>query len=98
MVNDSDVAAIVFNQPGGLQRARGDRDTGASHAEHVRNELLRQREIVRLYSESAHQQPAGEPLFNRVQRVADGYLRNLRDEQARVAQQESLKLAVAFHL
>jgi hypothetical protein len=88
VVKNRDVSAIVFNQPGGLQCARGDCDACAPHAGHVREKLLRERQFVRPGSVGAHRKPAREPLFNRVQTVTNRDLCNLRDQQTRVAQEE----------
>ena len=95
IVEDDDVLAVVADQPGPLQDARGDRHAGAAHPEHVREHLVRQRQHVGAGALAAEQQPARESLLNRVERVAGRGLRRHREQRARVAQEAALELLVA---
>ena len=64
------VAPAVADETGALRLAGDDGDARASHAEHVSQELLRQRKAARLRALGGHEQPACAPLFHGVEPVA----------------------------
>jgi hypothetical protein len=71
------VAAVIANQPDLLQRARDHGHGGPGGAEHHRGKFLRERKLVAGHAIVRHQEPAGEPLLDRVDGIAR---RGLRDE------------------
>ncbi len=71
---DRDLAAAIGDQPGALERAGGDGHRGAGRAEHHRQKLLRQRELVLPDAIARGQQPPRQPLLDAVGRVARGRL------------------------
>src|ERR1051326_9250177 len=84
-VGDDDGAAAVADESGLFEDADGDGDAGAAHAEHVREEFLRERQLVAFEPAAAHQKPARQTLLDRVQGVARRGQRDLRDEIGRAA-------------
>ena len=81
-------AAAVSDQSRRLQLSGGFGDAFAAHAEHVGDQFLRHRKLVRLQAIQTQQQPAAQLLVDRVMPVADRGLRHLRDQRLRVAQQQ----------
>ncbi len=73
-------------------------DGGAARAEHLRDEVVRDTELVGTGAVSDHQEQAGEPLLRRVVAVARGALRVLREDGLRVRQKHVLKVAAALEL
>src|SRR3954471_24411732 len=69
-VDNRDAAVGVRDEASLLQYARGDRHARAPHAEHQRQELVGQRELVGADAIVRHQQPARAPLFDRMGAVA----------------------------
>src|SRR5581483_201235 len=84
-VEDADAAAAVLDQLAVLQRGRRPRDADPAHAEHVREELLRQAEFVGAHPVARHEQPAREALLDLVKAVARRGLGNLGEQRVRVA-------------
>src|SRR6185312_17435112 len=69
-VEKANVAARVFDQARLLQRVGDDRNARAAHAEHLREELLRQHQIVAIGKIAHAQEPAAHARFDRVAGVA----------------------------
>jgi hypothetical protein len=83
-------ASTVVNQPGSLQDAGGNRYAWPARTEHLRQELVRQRDQIRLKPILAHEQPLCQPLSQIVQSIAPRHLRNLNTKKLR----ETVKLAL----
>ena len=66
------------------QFARGDGDSGATGAQHLRDHFVGQKELVRVHAVVDHQQERAQPLFDRVQAEACGHLRHLGHQRLRV--------------
>jgi hypothetical protein len=73
-----------------FEHARGERHSGAPHAQHLGQELLGERERGLVDPIVGHQQPAGAALLHRVGAVAGGVLRHLVHQRERVAQQQAV--------
>jgi hypothetical protein len=71
---DRDLPAAIGDQPGALERAGGDGHGGAGRAEHHRQKLLRQRELILPDAIARGQQPPRQPLLDAMRRVARGRL------------------------
>ena len=69
-VDDRDLALLEADQAGALKLARGLGDTGASDAEHRRQELMRHWDDIRGMPCPRHQEPAGTTLLYRVETIA----------------------------
>jgi hypothetical protein len=76
-VEDADGAARIFDDLGFLQGAGGLGDAAAVGAEHGGEEVVGEREEARLDAVLRHEEPAGEALFDVVEAIAGGRLRNL---------------------
>ena len=63
-----------------LQFLKRDRHTGSPHAQHDRQELVRERDLVAVYAVVGHQQPARQTLIDRTATVCQGGLRGLDHE------------------
>ena len=71
-IDDLEMATVVGDQAGLLERARHHRDGRPARTEHHRHESLRQREHILTHAVMRQQQPAGEPLLEGVHDVAGG--------------------------
>jgi hypothetical protein len=74
-------ASTVVNQPGSLQDAGGNRYAGPARTEHLRQELVRQRDHIRLKPILAHEQPLCQPFSQIVQSIAPRHLRQRCSER-----------------
>lgn len=61
--------ARVRDQSAPLEIARRARDADTAHAEHTRQELVRELELVRLHAIARHEQPARTARFERVEGI-----------------------------
>ena len=73
-VGDLDLSAAIAEHPGLLQRMRDDRNRVALDADHAGELLLRHRQRLSVPKVSRAQQPARQPLFDRMRGVAGGGL------------------------
>ena len=73
-VNYRNRSPNILNQFSLRQFLRCQRDTFAAHPQHVRDQVVRHYQLVRVQSVVAQQQPPTKLLFNRVQTIADGGL------------------------
>ena len=87
-VQDGDPAVLIADDASLLQRAGGDADGGAAHAQHHGDQVLRKRQLRDAAAIVRGQQPAGETLAEFMVCVAGGGLRHLDVEDVRVAQQQ----------
>jgi hypothetical protein len=85
-IEDGDTARGKAEDAGALQGADRAADTGAAHAEHARQQLLRQRQDARPEAVAGHEQPARQALADGVAAVAGGDLPGLVAEGIGVAQ------------
>lgn len=69
-IKNAHVASVVLNHARVAKRCSNDADTRAMHAEHGRQKLLGEMEIVALHAIVRDKQPAGEPCFDVMQPVA----------------------------
>jgi len=97
-IQHRDAPTAVADQACALQFPGGLRDPFAAHPEHVGDQLLRHRELVRGQPIEAEQQPAAELLVDRTMPVADRRLRHLRQQRLRIAQQQMLRRPGASEL
>src|SRR5437773_12266328 len=79
-VHDRDVAAAILDESGLLQGPGDERHGWTARAQHHRDELLRQRELILADTILSEQQPARKALFDRVRDVAGGRLHDEPDE------------------
>ncbi len=84
-IQDLDPAATGADQAGTLQRAQREIDRGPLHAEHLREKLLRERDLVAVGSIPRVEQPSGEPPLDPVKRVACRGLLDLQQHRLVVA-------------
>ncbi len=85
--------AHIANYSRVLKSSGGNRYALAPHAEQVRNNFLRQNYLVGLQAIVAEKKPAAKPLLERMQAVADGGLRNMRNQRLRITEQNVLQRA-----
>src|SRR5262245_3818243 len=79
-IDDLDMAAVIANKLRLLQRISDDRHGRAAHAQHLREELVGQLDVVAFEPVAGLQQPAAQAGFDGVQGIAGGGLLHL-DEQ-----------------
>ena len=91
MIDDADVAAPVADEAAPLQGGGRRGDPDPAHAEHVREELLREVEFPRADAIARHQQPAREARLDPVKAIARGGLGDLRHQRGGVAMQRALQ-------
>ncbi len=77
-VNYRDSSAKIFNQFFLCQFLGSQRYTFAAHAEHIGNQVVGHYQFVRIQTVVAEQQPTTKLLFDGMETVAHGGLRNLR--------------------
>src|ERR1700704_2216409 len=75
-IENRDVATVVVNQASPLQNRGGHRHAGASSAQHLRKELLGERQNVLTNAVLAHQKPSRQPLVDFMEAVAGRNLGN----------------------
>src|SRR4029453_2835832 len=80
-IDDRDSPARVFDQPRFLERRAGEAHRWTANAEHLSEEILLERELVRVQPIARRQEPPAHPLFERVQSIAGSRLRQCRDER-----------------
>src|ERR1700730_357620 len=97
-VENLNVTTHVADQPFLLQILSSVRHAFAAYAQHVRDEFLSHLQLVGMGAVAGHQQPAAESLFYWVQAVANGGLRDLRDQGLGVAEQQLLKITATTEL
>src|SRR5271165_1263142 len=68
-VFDRYLAAAIGDQPCFLEDAGGNRDAGSASAQHVGNEFLSKRKGSIPHAVLAHEQPAGQSLFDLVKAI-----------------------------
>ncbi len=68
--------------------------TYAPHAEHVRQELVRQMKLIAMSTVATHQQPAGKPRLDQVVAGAGGGLRELPHQHVHIATQPLTQLGI----
>jgi hypothetical protein len=90
-VENADSATAIMDQAGVLQVSGSYRHTLSSSAKHICYKLLGHQEIRAVFPVVTQQQPSAEPLFHRMQSVANGGLGNLRDQGLYVSQKQALK-------
>jgi len=86
-VVDPDAPAIVSDEAGFLQNARGDSDAGAPSSEHVREEFLREGYDVSAEPILAHQEPTSEAFVHFMKTVAGTDVGGLHSHALRVTVQ-----------
>jgi hypothetical protein len=69
----------MANDPLTLQATRGQADRFALYPQHIGDELMSHLQCVRLCPVLRHRKPAAEALLDRMQAVAAGCLRDLRN-------------------
>ena len=74
-----------------LQFLKRDRHTGSPHAQHDRQELVRERDLVAVYAVVGHQQPARQTLIDRTATVCQGGLRGLDHETVDVVEEHPVQ-------
>jgi hypothetical protein len=82
-------------RPASCKRAAATVTLSRRPPKHIGYEFVRHDQFVVLHAIVAQQKPAAEPLLHGMKPVADGCLRDLRDERLRVAQQELLNRTTA---
>jgi len=78
----------VPDKSGLLQPSRDCRHRWPLPAQHDREELVAQIEILFMHSDVRHQEPAGAPLLDVMQRIAGGRLHHLCDDALRIAPEQ----------
>jgi hypothetical protein len=86
-VENGHLSSAVADQLPSLQRLRGVSDASASYTQHVREEILRKIELIRMGSIARHQQPAREASLDDMEARTRGQLRELTHEYIEVAHQ-----------
>lgn len=84
-------SANIFNQFLLGEFLSRQRDAFAAHAEHIGYQVVRHHQLVRVEAVVAQKQPAAELLFNGMQAITNGGLRDLRQERLSEAQHHHLK-------
>ncbi len=69
-VKDMDSGVTVADQPGGLERAQRDRDTGPPHPEHLRKKFVAKRQLIAGRAIMGREQPASQAFRYRVPPIA----------------------------
>ena len=69
-----DCSPYIFNQFSLRQFLSSQRDTFAAHTQHIRDQVVRHHQRVRVQTVVAEQQPTAELLFDGVQTIANGGL------------------------
>src|ERR1700694_1243928 len=77
-VHDSYRSAHVLYAARALENAGSQGDTRASRTQHLRQELVRDREKIRIDAIPAHQEPARQQLLDFMKPIASGDLRHLQ--------------------
>jgi hypothetical protein len=90
---DGDAPACVADESCVLQRGSGDADGLPLHAEHHRQKLMAQLEILFVHPVMGHQQPPSASLLHVMERIARGGLHHLREEDLGVASHEIAECA-----
>ena len=76
-VNHRHRSALVGNQFSFGEFLRRQRNAFAPHAEHIGNKVVRHHQFVRVEAVVTQEQPTAKLLFERVETIANGGLRNL---------------------
>lgn len=69
-IHNADAATAVMDQSGVLQASCGYGHALAASTEHMSDELLGHQQVRAVFPVVTQQQPAAEPLFNRMQAIA----------------------------
>src|ERR1022692_2088518 len=97
-VEDADFSAGVFDKSFSLENPGCRRNSGTATPKHIGEKLMRNLERVDVRAVRTEEQPAGEPLFEGVFRVASGGLRCLNELCLNIAQSQRLKVAAKAKL
>lgn len=84
---DGDLTAAIMNESSFLKRSRGNGNRTPSHSEHIREELVREVEVICMRAVVRHQKPAHQPRFDIVELGAGSRLGQLSHEHIQVAVQ-----------
>jgi hypothetical protein len=84
-VEHLDHPAPIVNQPSLLQPPGHLRHAGASHTEHLGEEVVREQKVVAAHPIMRQQQPTGAPLRGQVQSVTHDKLPDLVEHDVRIA-------------
>jgi hypothetical protein len=93
VVDDLDFAAPVADDALRLHRLGDHPDAGALNAEHLREEFLRQGQMLVARALAHHGQPAAQARFDGVKMIADAGLRDLFDDDVKVLENDVVKRA-----
>ena len=85
-IEHSNASARVLDDSGRVQLACRCRNTYSMDTQHVRDQLLRHAQLIRLQAIKAQQQPSAQLLIETVMSIANSSLRHLRDQRLRKAQ------------
>src|ERR1039457_1520713 len=97
-VEDADFSAGVFDKSFSLENPGCRRNSGTATPKHIGEKLMRNLERVDVRAVRTEEQPAGEPLFEGVFRVASGGLHGLNELCLNIAQSQKLKVAAKAKL
>jgi hypothetical protein len=86
-IDDRDLTACRLDEALALEEVERLRHAGPPHAQHDRDVIVGERNVVPLEAVVAHQEPAREPLAEVVTGVAGGRLRGVELEQVGIGQQ-----------
>jgi hypothetical protein len=84
-VHNLDLPTMVANETGLLQHIGDDRDSGAAHAEHLRQEFVGKLDGVAVKAVAGLQQPATQTRLDRMQGVAGSGLLDLTEQHLALA-------------
>src|SRR5439155_25798199 len=88
----------VANQPRLLEYPGCHRDAGSSNAQHLREKFLSQWDFIRIEDFAADHQPSTQARFQCVESVAESRLRNLRQNEVQIPQDQVAQIEICVEL